>query len=487
MKMTRRRFWQGLVTPLIAKTMPRMFAASALLPSLTIQAKSEPITIALTIAALLAKTISEANKGDGGLSNLASADHALLKIALDKLDHIEGLLIEVYQQIALLTEAFDQILTRHEVQDLRDKLSSIVLGYRELIESKLPGEKESEWMARALTQQKIQFLYSRLTEARQLASVKKMFDPYTALMVGQLAMVENGLLNLSNAPHAEIAKTLKESYLGWLDSIVDPSIVGSTTQYILTASQRHSQLSATASKSPLGAQFEFPSIEPVGGRSFDPDESRHIYFGCSGVNDFKPGIAGGCSGGGVGGGHGGGIGPRVSVLTSEGKQIPSDEYKTIFGESNPSTETVLKNAKRLGDIGLIVGCFPGIPDHRGEKDRLTRQAFLTLVEQKTPSGQPTGVMLWQLTEGAETNFASGKPGMPTVCEVTNEDAPDKAARLIRIKQFSAFSEGEKQFVALSSLVDKINVERARFAFGLQALAVSQGARESIERVIKAYG
>jgi hypothetical protein len=93
------------------------------------------VTIGLTVASLLARRIAAANSTDGGLSDLAVANHELLKIALEKLDRIESLLGRVYELVARLPEEIDNLLKRHETQELQTQLAATIIGYRELVNS----------------------------------------------------------------------------------------------------------------------------------------------------------------------------------------------------------------------------------------------------------------------------------------------------------------------------------------------------------------
>jgi hypothetical protein len=283
-----------------------------------------PIIIALAIASLVARKIAAANSGDGGLSSLAAADHDLINLALAKLDRIDTLLADIYKSLAELPDEIDEILTRHETRALQADFEAVVLGYNQLFQFKDPSDSDSQWLKRRLTQTKIQNLYARLTQSRQTASVTNLLDPNTALLVGQLAMVENGLLNLAGESPFEIKATLRDVYLSWLDRIEDPSIVGSTADYTLSAARRHSDLSLKASQSGIGQGLGFPfnAKQPEIGRPFN-GETRSSFFTCAGVNDVTPGVAGFCNSDGPHGGH---PGPVLHILKDDGKEITPDEY-----------------------------------------------------------------------------------------------------------------------------------------------------------------
>ncbi|TPQ31550.1 hypothetical protein C2U70_23925 [Bradyrhizobium guangdongense] len=467
-----------------------LYPAARLTPAIGLslfasKARAEPVTIALAVGSFLAHQIAAANSTDGGLSDLAKANHDLLLVALAKLDRIENLLADVYKAVANLPNEIDKILARHETQDLQADLASVINGYRELISNKDPKDSDAQWLSRKSTQTQIQSYYARLLQARQKADVKKLFDPTTALLVGPSAMVENGLLVLSGESAHGIKKTLTDTYLAWLNKMENAEIVGSAAHYVKSAAQRHAELSSVASQTPLGRGFDFPSGSKSSavGHAFD-GETRSALAACAGFNNSRAGSGRYCDDERRPGNR------NFALLGGDGKELSNDDYMAVFGTTNPDSKTVLKNAQQILDKGFVLAaCTPAVPAVTEPHERLYRRAKLSEVELVDEKMQPLGVKVWSLEALPETRGVAGQADVPHdgSCQIVNEYSDDSGARLNRMRSLDAWAAGDRNYTAFSSLLDQINTERARFAFGLQALIATQAARQSIEKVISSYG
>jgi len=450
-------------------------------------ARAEPVTIILAVAALLARYIASRNATDGGLMAMTVANHDLLMAALDKLNDIQNRLARIYQAIANLPDEIDKMLTAHEVRQFQNEITAVVIGYRELILNKDPAQPDEKWIQSASTQVRLRPLLNRLQQARQNLKVLDRQDPATALAVAPAGFVENSLLNLLQTPHKEIQNTLTSVYLDWFDAMANPKIVGSAAQYTLAATQRHNIASLAASESTIGKQLNFPaqqrngSVEVSLGRRFDLLETRSTGLACGGLNDFTPGVEANCEPGGPPG-HGG------RAIKPDRTPVESDRLASVFGTPDPDEKTLLANPKLLNDNGWLVEaiCRGGRAPRNGPHYRISKDVSLTEVELADTDGTPTGVMLWKFEQPPEKRFTGD--GGAGGCEVVIEDANNDNDRAYnRIEQLSAFKTGDVNFAVFDKLIDQINLERARFAFGLEALSVAQTARDQLEKIIRSYG
>jgi hypothetical protein len=67
------------------------------------------------------------------------------------------------------------------------------------------------------------------------------------------------------------------------------------------------------------------------------------------------------------------------------------------------------------------------------------------------------------------------------------DAPDPAGRLGIMHQTKAWVDAQKSREEFSALIDGINAERLRYAFGISAMAAVESSRHNLGQTVRNYG
>jgi len=182
---------------------------------------------------------------------------------------------------------------------------------------------------------------------------------------------------------------------------------------------------------------------------------------CVGVNDFTPAYSkdthtANCSG--------------MSPVSFSGTSTSSPSRRISFAE------------QRCFEI------YQPMPARTGPHDRLAQNVTLAEKEFVTENGQATGLMLLDLSVDNEHRNVAGNADVPGDgrCAIVTEDIQNVDARLARMRAIPQWVSAQKSYADFSSLVDSINMERTRYAFGFSAMAGCEAAKENIAVLIRQY-
>ena len=104
------------------------------------------------------------------------------------------------------------------------------------------------------------------------------------------------------------------------------------------------------------------------------------------------------------------------------------------------------------------------------------------------------LMLLDLRPGLERRYVVGENKIPSEyipsessCNVITANIPDPGARYAAMIKNAAWTSAQQSYDELSSLINSINNERARYAFGFSSLATIETAKENVKQLIRNYG
>jgi hypothetical protein len=120
----------------------------------------------------------------------------------------------------------------------------------------------------------------------------------------------------------------------------------------------------------------------------------------------------------------------------------------------------------------------------GPRDRLA-QSFELKEREFVENGRPSGLKLFDLTLGPELRYVADQPDTGDEhCNVVTADIYDSDARLGAMHGNARWVDDHKvRYDSFSKLVESINTERARYAFGLS----TETAKQNIDLVVRNYG
>lgn len=465
---------------------------------------------ALAVASTVASMIAANNAGDGGIGALLEANYKTLQEAVKKLDDIQSRLSEIYEKLEALPDEIDRLLRQETTRKLQVELMAVVRGYGEKLNARDPAQTDQQWRRDPVTQRDIANLLFRLQKARQEVNVQNLLDPSTALVATSLGYVEANLQNILGYRRYEIASTISTIYLPWLEAILDPNITNSTAGYTLAANNRLAALMSAAAINPVGASVGFRAGEQGTSVTLSPVEQSLL--ACVGINDYRPKKTdfddmGDCinpkytsvpAPGANSVASTGPDDPSGNSLTflKNGHQLSTPEVMRLFGRTSsnfPPLGSLLTDPQVLAnsDVEIAFSCNRvrgRVTSERiGAKDRLMSNVSLKegeLIE----AGQPTGVLMLSLSKSEEQRGTAGGSGMvsDTSCELQTQDMVDANDRLSRMRAMGRWAEAEKNYSDLSLLVDQINLERGRIAYGGRAMLACEVTRQSLTKLVDDY-
>jgi hypothetical protein len=82
--------------------------------------------------------------------------------------------------------------------------------------------------------------------------------------------------------------------------------------------------------------------------------------------------------------------------------------------------------------------------------------------------------------------SAGASSIPNDCPVSTQDLKAGADRLAFMQTMSSTRAGKSEFDKFTELLEDINAERSRYAFGLSAVIAAETARQNVREFIKRY-
>jgi hypothetical protein len=124
----------------------------------------------------------------------------------------------------------------------------------------------------------------------------------------------------------------------------------------------------------------------------------------------------------------------------------------------------------------------------GPQDRLAQDIVLADKEFVSDRGEHSGLMLLELKLGDERREIAGKQSIPSnkSCSIVTADISDGGARLTSMHADKTWVSAQKNYADLAALVELINIDRTRYAFGLSAVIATETAKQNVEEVIRGY-
>jgi hypothetical protein len=462
--LTRRSFVNGSASLLLGRSAILRTGASALALTTASREANAWVMAALAIGSMVAGLIANNNRSDGGAMALLTANYELLKVALRKLDHIESQVVEILEDIKKLPDEIDRRLKQENTRRLEIELNAVIVGYIEKLNQKDPQQSFADWRVSKQTMDDVRGLLGRLQKSRQELKTEGMIDPATAIVVSPLAIVEHSLLNILQYRPAEIAATLNQVYMPWFDAILDPKNSMSAADYADGAASRLAGLMKRAAEHPLGKAL-----------SMRPGSTLLVGVG---VNDITPAHK-----------------EETNQSVCTGRNYSSLEEleqetelpRPVSFRATPGSGVRYPAAQEANEV-----CRPIMRDvgaRIGPRDRLAQDAILTEKEFVAPSGKASGLMLLDLMLSPERRGLAGTSDVPEDKQstVVNADLRDPGARAAFMHKSKAWTDAHKSYEEFAVLIDAINAERTRFAFGMAAMVAVETAKHNINQIIRNYG
>jgi hypothetical protein len=487
----RRGLLRGSVSVIGLRALPRAFLTPGPLLLLTTQQAQAWVQVAIAVAATVAGMVAAHNRGDGGVGAMLSANYELLKVAISKLDDIQTRLADIYKRLEQLPDEVDRLLKQENTRRLQTELLAVIRGYSEKLKNRDPSLTDTQWRSDPNTTRDIANLLFRLEKARQEVNVQNLLDPATALVATSLGFVETNLKNILGFRRYEIVGTVTNIYIPWFDMILDPSKSDSTIGYTAAASKRLENHMKSASENQIGK-----------GLGMKPGNAL---LACTGVNDYKPQenrpdrvICTPSEAVSIEPQPGESKLAEVSshfTLTRSGELLSLEEAAALTGLSPKELgdiEKLVKNPDLLAntDIEIARNCettYRIISGRTGPRDRLAIDVTLKEVE-LVVDGKPTGLLTYELIKNEERRALAGHPSIPPdgQCEVQTHDIADANARLNHMRGIPRRAGAETAFQDLSRLIELINLERSRIAFGSQAMVATEIAKQNLSELVRRY-
>ena len=416
------------------------------------------VMAALAVAGIIAGLIAANNRSDGGAMALLTANYELLKVALTKLDQIQSSVTEILAQIQQLPGVIDSMLKQENTRRLQNELNAVVLGYVEKLNQKDPAQSFLDWRISETTRRDIANLLARLQKSRQELRTEGLTDPATALVLSPLVMVEHSLLNILQYRGAEIVATLNQIYVPWFNSVLDAQTPTSAASYTNGAASRLKDFMKKASESSLGKQFGMKPGQKL--------------IACVGLNDFAPAHE-------VPTGKFNCTGMPASEAGDTWFARVSPDWFVPKSDGEPSTEARTK----------CEPIFRGVAARVGASDRMAQDAVLEESEFISDKNEHSGLLLFKLSMGSLRRNVAGRAGIPDdkLCKIVTADVQAPDSRLAVMTAGKDWVAGMGAYQQFKSLIDSINTERTRYAFGLSAMISAETAKQNIAQAIKNYG
>ncbi len=416
----------------------------------------EPMT-AFAFASTVASAIAASNQGDGGLGALLEATQSRLSLVIEHIAVLEENVALVLDQLSHLSEDIRKSLVLEHVRELQLQCASIGQEYLRTLKTRDNYTSNKEWLApKTQIRSKLERLLGKLEEARSGLRQEGAIGPTTALVMPMTAMLEHSLLTLLGYSKSNIETMLRETYAGWFDDMLNPSLSGSIPAYIQAAASQHSTEMGNAAKTALGTKLEMKNGSVLGA--------------CVGIDDYLP--------------------AKDPEVDCEPRMKPLGFRAAPARSSRPGERRVEAHDANVYLAALkcrVIGV--GTPEKLRSKDRLYEN--VTLSERElVVQGETTGIILLHLTSDTETRFDPGQhvEGQPDEksCSIAKANLPEPDDRLDAMKSSAAWIKAQADYADLSLLVDKINLQRASCGFGIATYALTQSGRRQFEALLERY-
>lgn len=423
-------------------------------------ARAEPVTIALAAAAAVAGMIASHNRGDGGLSAYLAALNAKMDVAIGQLATLQASVATILTTLAGLPDQIDASLKDNDIRNLHDLTFSVVKSYSDLIRVRNTNyQTDEEFLNSTGVRDDIQGYLQRLDEATSLLETKRAFGPNTAIVIPSAFLVKNSLLTLRGDKPRDIAIRLQSS-MDWLNNVTDPNIAESTTSFRAAAVLRHNQYFEAASKTAYGGLLNSPGTAPLD---------------CAGINDHAPAYT---------------I-PRMCREYSNLKPRNNLDLfqQAAFGDNNEAPN-ILDGAKTEMAGFYLVPCDKQVDARNGPHERIfenvtveSRPYEAEMVISGESRKEPAGFVAFYLTRSGRSGvLREGAEGIPQECDVRTANEPDAGRRNAIMQTILNSSPKNQEFANFASLVDAINVERARIAYSTASLTIVAQARDALQKI-----
>lgn len=433
--LNRRELLKGsLVTSVSRIAFPTATLSFALVPK---KARAEVVTIVIAAAAAIAGLIASHNRGDGGLSAFLNAINRKLDIAINQLASLQTGLASVMDALADLPTQVEEIFDRKEVQTLNDTILATAISYGKLLNQRANYTSDPQFRLAPNVMDDINAGLARLEAATSLLIAKNSFGPSTALSIPMAFALEQSLLLLRGDRPGDVAARLKTS-LDWLNMAADPLLGSSTASYRAQAALRHEESFAAASANPLGQQIQMRSGQAT--------------LACIGINDYRP---------------------------SFWLRKTCREYNDYHGPS------LLAPPSLVREIGFSnVPCDTLVAARKGRHERMFQdyklvedEVFADVIVDNKSQRISAGFFGFTLTKTPLSEvLLEGDPSIPPACPIRTIDDPDAAHRRRWLTDRLGESPNHAEFAKLSTLVDLVNLERARISYSTAVLTAMADAR-----------
>ncbi|ARO52744.1 hypothetical protein B2G69_00370 [Methylorubrum zatmanii] len=424
---------------------------------------------------------------------MLESNNELLKTALDGIFTLQKQTDKVLEELGKFEGKVDASLAKQETRTLHKSINRVVERYRQILLVKDPDLSIEEWRRNPIVSHDVGLIFHDYQNARIEVEVLNLADPATALVATPACFTGVSLALLRGEEERTVATQIRLWYLPWLDKILDPNVVGSAAHYAREAHARLLLLEKAAAESEFGKMYGI--------------EAGSKLFVCTGVNDHRPDSTASepnpnCT-------------PEFVVLPPE--VDPSEHDKILrlaraekdkvlwsgLSDSRPQMEAPVSSF----NFSIQAGINPSFPDQvadfsppeveqtriarfrtchimqvpvpgrTGERDRLARDVVIRNVE-LVLDGRPTGLLQLEVELGPDRRGAPGSLDLPpdSSCSVESQDMIDPAGRLAHMTAMSARSIAERRLEEFRKVAQEINIERARIAFGIQAVMATQAAR-----------
>lgn len=449
-QLTRRNFLKGSSSSIFLTRVAPLATTASLL---AVDESKAWVTVALAVASTVAGMVAAHNQSDGGLGAMVSANYELTRVAITKLTAIENRLTDIFTMLSGLTDEIDLLLKQETTRKLHIEMLSVVKGYHEALSSRPPELDFDTWKSERLTQHTLMVLLDRLQKARQEISVQDLVDPSTALIASTTGFVETNLKNMLGFRTYDIVGVITNVYLPWLDAILDDRRFDSAAGYTVAARQRLDKLFEQGRNNSIGK-----------GLNMAPGAMLQA---CTGVDDFAP----------------------EAEFSEQVCEFDSTITRSISSQEDaPAVSTRAQDPEETHAArrSCQVATKP-IPARIGDKDRLA--VSLTLTEEEITVGQNnTGVLGLILTQGAEVRGLKGADILPadTFCSIETANILDRETRLKRMREMPARASSDSAYNELRNIVDLINLERQRVAYGAKTMIACQISRDNLSKLRQLY-
>lgn len=405
----------------------------------------EPITVVIAVAAAVAGMIAAHNRGGGALGDYLSALMGKVDVTIEQLASLQDAVSKVLVKLSTLTSEFDVLLREDEVRNLHDVTYSAVISYTKLVRVRENYKTDKEFMEAPGVALDVRSTLDRLEAATALLRQKKSFGPTSAMIIPSAFLLEHSLLLLRGDRPRDIAARLEAS-VEWLDQVSDPLVSTSTATYRAQAVVRHQQYKAAALQNALGKQLA--NLEGV------------ALFDCAGVNQY--------------------IGEHPGTTLCDEPDFLNLE------NSSPQNATVIP-IKQVTCTTTIPEAWGPPTEARFQNIKLEQKPYnvpVLILGQETE--RPAGFLQLILSKQPMSELLPAKSqSLPPSCPFHSARVGAPQSRADWIENYlNKSSPKEPDYKQLQTLVDGMNLERARISLATSALTIVANGRTELTSLIR---